>query len=192
MVAVPSASYRIHSWLLVYLRLSGVFIASPVRPGSRAGQYFSVAHERRFHHPRAQPLVTNQNFGLRGGGSARRHARERDRLPERRRETAAGDQPFAATIPNRLLSPHHAPLQKHEPDALPCCSTRLECPPAFELACGRPIDGPCQPALEGRHRFVHVLTIEVHPGLEPQRIARTESGRRRTRASQCIPHAFGT
>src|SRR6185503_17195142 len=51
----------------------------------------------------------------------------------------------------------------------------LERRAADEVARCAPVDGPAEAGLERRDRLVHVLAVEVHAGLETQRIAGAEA-----------------
>ena len=53
-----------------------------------------------------------------------------------------------------------------------------------------PGDGPGQPCLQGRSRFVHIGTVEIHPRLQPQRIPCSQSARRNASGDQLIPEVL--
>ena len=78
-----------------------------------------------------------------------------------------------------MRAQHAAAVEEQEADELAHRGIRDERGLADEVARALEVDGPREPRLERRGARVHVLAVQVHPGLEPQRVARTsplESG----------------
>src|SRR5215831_10499188 len=99
--SVPSASLRIHSWLAVYLRSAGMFMAVSNCLGN---QGLPVAHERRLHDARRELLVAHCDAHGRSKRTTRRQARARDRRAERGGKGAAGDLAFSKLAVNSLMA----------------------------------------------------------------------------------------
>ena len=58
---------------------------------------------------------------------------------------------------------------------------------ADEITIGIQRNGPRQTSVERRNRLVHVLTIEIHAGFQPQGIAGAQATRRRAGLQQRLP-----
>src|ERR1700719_3417398 len=99
-VNVPSDSLRIHSWLAVYLRLVGTFIA--VLLDSRE-QALTVAHERWFHNASGKRLTADFHLHPFARDYTGGQPRKRNRCAERRRKCSAGDFALAGSGHHLLM-----------------------------------------------------------------------------------------
>src|SRR5262245_2112089 len=76
------------------------------------------------------------------------------------------------------MTAQHAALLEHEPDELARharATLRFERGAADEIALGRiESDRPREARFERRHVLVHVVAVEIHASLEPQRVACAE------------------
>src|SRR6516225_1325306 len=168
-VSVPSVSVRIHSWLSVYLSSAGTFILAPSR-----NKTLAVAHEGRLDDARREALVANLDFDVVACVDADRQARESDRSAKRWREAAARHLAFARRAVHLLMAAQHAAfVDQQDSDELPLRG-RGERGFADEVACALHVHRPREPGLERVLGFGHVLTVEIHARLEPQRIACAE------------------
>ena len=52
-------------------------------------------------------------------------------------------------------------------------------------------DGPGQRGLERRHAVVHVLTVQIHAGLQAQGVARAQAAGTHAGGDERVPHRFG-
>src|SRR5258708_9938085 len=143
---------------------------------------FSVADERRLHHAGGELLVAHVDVNRVAGRDAKGQAREPDRLRERRREGAARDLAFArAGFYLLVRAQHAAAVQQQQAQELARFALRAQRGLADEIALGGEIDRPRESRVERRDLLVHVLAVEVHAGLEAQRVARTQPAAPRTR-----------
>ena len=60
---------------------------------------------------------------------------------------------------------------------------------AGKIARAREIDGPCETRFERADGLVHVLAVQVHPGFEPQRVARAQAARPHAEAASAFHSA---
>src|ERR1700722_10396952 len=133
-----------------------------------------VTHEWRPHRDRRQQPAAY--FDLHRVSGRARHTRQADRARQRRRVGAAGDLAVAdATDDNALVAAQHRTLIQHQADPLVLAAARayrLERPPADEFTLRRgERHAPGQARFERAGVLVHVAAIQVHPGLQSQRIA---------------------
>src|SRR2546422_3710913 len=156
--------------------------------GDLRNEGFAVANEWRLDDTRIELFVAHVDRNGFAGRDADGDAGERDRLRERRRESAAGDLAAAFGGENFLVAAQHAALAlKDQADLLLLYRRGGERRLADEIARAFEIDRPGEPALERSVGFGHVLTVEIHAGFQPQRIARTESTRSDARCCERIP-----
>ncbi|MCY1235668.1 hypothetical protein D9M72_482920 [compost metagenome] len=66
---------------------------------------------------------------------------------------------------------------------------RGQCRLAGEAALALQVDGPGQAGVQRRGADVHVLAVQVHAGLQAQRVARAQAGRAHARGIQFFPQA---
>ena len=62
---------------------------------------------------------------------------------------------------------------------------------ADEVARRSEVDGPGEAGIERRHALVHVLAIEIHPGLEAQRVAGTQPAGSDAGGIKLVPQTLG-
>ena len=89
-----------------------------------------------------------------------------------------------------LMTAQHAALLEHQPDQTspPAARARSERLASDELALlGLESDRPGEARFEGMARLVHVVAVEIHAGLQAQRVARAESGRPHALRDQRAP-----
>src|SRR5262245_26513749 len=177
-VIVPSVSSRAHSWLFKKRRSFGTLLIA--LSGIIDSQRYcdrAVAHERRPHDARGQQPPAD--LDLAAIGRRGRNAREPDRALDGRRKRAARDLALAdGEYDHFLVRPQDPAVLEQQADELAwraCCLLRDQRGSADEVALGLPRNGPREPRLERRRAFVHVVAVEIHAGLEPQRVARAET-----------------
>src|SRR5215469_13348317 len=172
---VPSGRARTHSWDLVYLRSAGRLL---MECPSQSDQGSARAHEWRFHDACGEELAADLHLHLPGRG--RGYARERDRALERRGVGATGDLALAGGPRGHLLvGAQHAALLEQEADELARrarARERLERRAADEVALAwHEGHRPAEVRLIRLGALVHVVAVEIHAGLEAQRVARSQA-----------------
>src|SRR3990172_4082395 len=200
-VTVPSGFCFTHSCDFVYLRSLGiVFINSSFCLSSfhfsLAKATLAITDERILHDAHRRGPAAQVHRAALADTDGGRHARQRDRHIERGRKRAAGDLALDRAVAGDLLVvAQHALVFEHEPDELARTAGGILLFQGLapnELAIrGLERDGPGQSGFERRGGFVHVRAIEIHPGLEPQRVARPEPAGRDAGLVQHLPGKGG-
>ena len=115
--------------------------------------------------------------------------RERDGLAERRAERAAGDFAVAVRGAHLLVGAQHAARvlqqQARSVAARAACASSAALPTKSRGLARSTVQA--KPGHERRHRFVHVLAVEIHAGLEAQRVARAQPARSHAGCGECAP-----
>src|SRR5439155_18555991 len=187
MVIVPSASGRTHSWLSVYLRFAGTFIVC-LREYSLFHQDCAVANERRLDDSRVELPVADLHRDGVTRGNADGNAGERDRFPERGRERAAGDLAISFRRHDLLMAAQDAAfVDEHEPDQRSRGWGSDKRGLADKVAAAGAVDRPGKARFERILALRHVLAVQVHARLEPERIARAQPAEPHTGGGKRVP-----
>src|SRR5581483_11288306 len=133
----------------------------------------TVPYERILHRAQRQLAATDVHTQVLA--RTRRHARECHRSTERRRKNAGEDFAFAFFRQHTLAMPQHALVfQQHADQFAGYSFTFLlfQRVAADEIPALVQRHGPGESGFPRRDVFVHVLTVKIHAGFQPQRVAR--------------------
>ena len=144
--------------------------------------------------PRAQaaslPRISTSTVLRRAG----RHARQRDRALQRGRERAAGDLPRRRR-PRRTRWCERITARSSSTSPTSCRSApraraaSSAARPMKSRSAGSKATVHARPTLERMRALVHVVAIQIHAGLEPQRVARAEAAGAHAARVQHAPQA---
>src|SRR5204863_7742487 len=135
-------------------------------------QYDAVANERRLDYSRVElPVADLHRDGVTRGNAAG-NAGERDRFPERGRERAAGDLAISFRRHDLLMSSRDpAFVDEQEPDQRSRGWGGDKRGLADKVAAAGEVDRPGKARFERILALRHVLAVQVHVRLEPERNA---------------------
>src|SRR5204863_3133884 len=181
-LATPPSIFT-HSWSLVYFKSDG-YMCAPGGPGGPALLLPLVKRHGDDHglHPAAANL--DLELGARGRAVGRK-IRHADRLLQERCLRPAGDDARFLAVDENVVAVAPDRAVEHL-EARQLARRPLGLLPLQDVGADErlllPADDPVEVGLDDRGRLVHVVAVEAHRRLEPQRIPRAEACRHHTGA----------